>query len=113
LDLFVQSWPDYQQAIIPLNDLLEEHGQAILKAVAPINMAGMKDSEGTIWGIPRQGVMAHTAPTWFRTDWLAEAGLSLPQTLEDTEEAMAAFKELNPDAMIVSQLNMLRLATVG
>ena len=113
LDLFVQSWPDYQQAIIPLNDLLEEHGQAILKAVAPINMAGMKDSEGTIWGIPRLGVMAHTTPTWFRTDWLAEAGLSLPQTLEDTEEAMAAFKELNPDAMIVSQLNMLRLATVG
>ena len=113
LDLFVEEWPDYQEAIIPLNDLLEEHGQDILAAVDPINMAGMKDIEGNIWGVPRVGVMAHTTPTWFRTDWLAEAELPLPQTIAEAETAMAAFKEINPDAIIVGRLQMLRLALVG
>lgn len=114
LDIFVSNWPDYKDAIIPLNDLLDQHGQDIVAAHRDINFAGMQDSEGNIWGVPRLGVMGHTTPVWFRTDWLAEAGLEQPKTLEEGEAAMTAFKELDPEASIVTtSIQHLRLATVG
>jgi ABC-type glycerol-3-phosphate transport system substrate-binding protein len=114
LDIFVANWPDYKDAIIPLNDLLDEHGQDIIAAHRDINMAGMQDSDGNIWGVPRLGVMGHTTPVWFRTDWLEQAGMEQPQTLEEGEAAMAEFKAIDPEAAIVTtNIQHLRLATVG
>lgn len=114
LDVFTGNWPTYKDIIIPINDLLEQYGQNILAAHREINMSGMKDAEGNIWGVPRLGLMGHTAFTWFRSDWLEEIGMDMPQTLEEMEAAMTAFKERNPDAvMITNALGSMRMCLVG
>jgi len=118
LDLFVGSWPDYKEIAVPLNDLLDQYGQNILAAHAEINWAGMKDAEGTIWGIPRLGLMGHTWNfTWIRTDWLDELGLPFNKeqmTVEELEEIITAFKERDPDSVVVTNdLNGLRGSLVG
>ncbi len=118
IDLFVGDWPQYKEIVISLNDLLEEHGRNVLAAHDDLNWAGVTDSDGNIWGVPRLGVMGHTWNfPWIRSDWLAELGISpnLDQmTVEGLESIMAAFKEYNPDAvMVTNNLGSLRGCLVG
>lgn len=106
LDLFTGNWTQYKDLIMPVTDLLEEHGQNILTAFPEANWSGMKDQDGNIYGIPRLGLMGHTWNfCWFREDWINE--LNLPfnaqsMTIEELEATMAAFKEHNSDAVLVT-----------
>ena len=114
LDLFSGDWGLYKDAIIPINDLLEQYGPNLLKVSNPSDWGGMKDVEGNIWGMPRLGVMGHTAFTWFRTDWLEKLGLDMPTTWEAMEETLTAFKEMNSDAVVVTNnLNGLLYCLLG
>ena len=106
LDMFTGDWTQYKAAIMPITDLLEEHGQNILTAFPEATWSGMKDANGDIWGIPRLGLMGHTWNfTWFREDWINELGLpfnSEEMTIDQLEGNMAAFQEANPDAVLVT-----------
>ncbi|MEZ4865725.1 MAG: substrate-binding domain-containing protein [Caldilineaceae bacterium] len=118
LDLFTGNWPDYKSIIVPIGDLLEQHGVNILQAHKETNWAGMKDTEGNVWGIPRLGLMGHTWNfTWLRTDWLDELGIAFDKEqmgVDDLETIMTAFKERDPEAvMVTNDLNGLRGALVG
>jgi hypothetical protein len=62
----------------------------------------MKDFEGTIWGYPRLGLMGHTHFPFFRSDWLAEAGLDVPDSWDGLEHAYEAMKDSHPEAVIVA-----------
>jgi len=58
--------------------------------------------------------MGHTNFIWFRTDWLEELGLDLPTTWDEMEAVITAFKERDPEAVVVTNsLDNLRFCTVG
>lgn len=120
LDVFIGNWDVYapQNAVIPLNDLLESHGQDILAKVPDALWASMTDKEGNIWGIPRLApIMIH--PIFVRQDWLDKVGLDMPQTIEQLEAALEAFREhdLNgtgvPDITMLTNFQGLKMALLG
>lgn len=92
-------WHDYVEAIIPITDLLEEHGQNLLAVIPEDQWNLMKNADGEIMGIPRN---TPTSPyiTWVRQDWLDELGLEVPTTLEELEAVIDAFREFNPQSMV-------------
>ncbi len=102
VDLFVGKWPLYKDdgVIIPLTDLLNEYGQEIISRWNAYQsnlglMDIMKDENGEIWGIPRNGG-AFTYPTWIRKDWMDELGIKMPETIDEMEAALAAFQSNDP-----------------
>ncbi|MBI1295652.1 extracellular solute-binding protein [bacterium] len=105
-------WHDYAEAIIPIDDLLAQHGQALLSVIPEAQWEIMKNADGQIMGIPRS---TPTNPyiTWVRQDWLDELGLEVPTTLEELEAVVAAFKEYNPDAMIGTTSANIMWSTLG
>ncbi len=118
LDMFTGDWTQYKDLIMPITDLLEEHGQNILTAFPEANWSGMKDTNGDIWGIPRLGLMGHTWNyCWFREDWINELDLPFDKdsmTIEQLEATMAAFKDHNPEAVLVTNnLSSLEGCLVG
>ena len=63
LDVFQGNWGDYREVALPINDLLDQYGPNVKRAFSAEQWAGVTDSQGRIWGIPRLGVMGHTHPT--------------------------------------------------
>lgn len=114
LDVFSGNWGDYKDAAIPINDLLDQYGPNVKRAFSPEQWAGVTDSEGNIWGIPRLGVMGHTHPTWFNDQMLRDLNLPLPQTLEEAVTTFEKIRESIPDAIVlIGRLRDLRMALVG
>lgn len=121
IDTFQGNWDQYASngAIIPLNDLLEEHGQDILKAWPEEAWEYMTDKEGNIWGVPR-GMASLHYPVWLRSDWLAKLNLSMPTTLDELEVILEKFLTSDPDdngkadtIPMMTDLNGLRNALLG
>ena len=113
IDLFqTGNWFEYERAIIPITDLLEEHGQNLLTVIPEAQWEIMKNADGEIMGIPRS---TPTNPyiTWVRQDWLDELGLEVPTTWEELEATIQAFQELNPDAFVATRPGDIRWATLG
>ena len=96
LDVFQGNWGDYKEVALPINDRLDQYGSNVGRAFSAEQWAGVTDSEGRIWSIPRLGVMGHTHPTWFNDQMLRDLNLPLPQTLE---EAVATFEKI-PESFI-------------
>ena len=114
LDVFQGNWGDYKEVALPINDLLDEYGPNVKRAFSAEQWAGVTDSEGRIWGIPRLGVMGHTHPTWFNDKMLRDLGLEQPQTLEEAVATFEKIRESIPDAIIlIGRLRDLRMALVG
>ena len=105
-------WHDYADAIIPLNDLLDEYGQNLRQVIPASQWAQMTDADGNIMGIPRS---TPTSPyiTWVRQDWLDELGLEVPATLEELEATIQAFQAHNPEAFVATRPQDIGWATLG
>lgn len=97
IDVFWGAWPNYAKddIIIPIGDLLEKHGKDILDVTEKTMWPAVTDTEGNIWGIPRNPALA-AMPTFVRTDWLEKCGLEVPKTLDDIENVLKTFKEKDP-----------------
>lgn len=114
IDVFEGDWSLFTDSIIPLDDLLQKHGQNILRMNPKESWATMKDSKGVTWGYPRLGVMGHTHMDWFRTDWLQEVGMQMPQTWDEMEATITAFRKAHPDSVVLtSSLGDLERCTLG
>jgi putative aldouronate transport system substrate-binding protein len=98
IDTFQAKWDDYASkgAIIPLGDLLDKYGQDIKKVWPKEAWDYMTDKEGKIWGIPRDLPTVHY-PIWIRSDWMKKLNLKMPQTIDELEAVLKAFKEQDPD----------------
>lgn len=96
LDGFWGDWPDYyaQGAIQPLTEHFKTVGPNILPAW-PKSSVDALTHEGEIWGIPRVTPMM-SSPTFFRTDWLEELGMDMPETIDDMTAYFKAVKEAKP-----------------
>ncbi|ULL13656.1 extracellular solute-binding protein [Paenibacillus sp. H1-7] len=121
IDTFQGNWDEYASkgAIIPLNDLLDKYGQDIKKAWPQEAWEYMKDKDGKIWGIPR-GVPSVHYPTWVRSDWVKKLNLKTPQTIDELEAVLKAFKEQDPDGNgkadtipMMTDLNGIKNALMG
>jgi ABC-type glycerol-3-phosphate transport system substrate-binding protein len=114
LDLFEGNWPDFKPALQPLDAVLKQFGPNILRMNAETTWKRMKDWDGVTWGYPRLGLMGMTHFPYFRTDWLAEAGLKLPETWAQLEAVIAAFKKRHPESVVAAngRLNLM-MNTLG
>ncbi|WP_324254104.1 extracellular solute-binding protein [Paenibacillus sp. 1001270B_150601_E10] len=99
LHVYNPVWLDrYMKAgeLIPLDDLLKEHGQELLKKI-PKEAWKQVTYEGHIYAIPSLHEIKGVELMYARNDWLDRLGLKPPTTLEEYAEVIRAFKEDDPD----------------
>jgi putative aldouronate transport system substrate-binding protein len=86
-------------AFIPLNDLIEEHAPNIAAYYAqrPDIEAAVKASDGQMYYIPYLPDGKYGRAYWIRTDWLDKLGLDMPETVEEYENVLRAFKTQDPN----------------
>ncbi|MBB3128192.1 putative aldouronate transport system substrate-binding protein [Paenibacillus rhizosphaerae] len=97
-----------QKKLLPIDDLLQSHGQDILAAFDPDVLAAAK-IDGKIYGVPTIRDFAAYPTILMRTDWLKESNIDVSQvkTVEDLEPIFASVKKKHPEA------NMLGKASGG
>lgn len=81
-----------QGALLPLDDLLEQYGQNIIKMVGEENYNSSRASDGHIYVIPARYLTPLTQSWIIRTDWLERCGLSVPTTWDEFVKVLEAFK---------------------
>lgn len=106
-DIIEYKWTDFpggpsaainNQVIIKLNDAIDKYSPNLKKYLAerPNYNKETKMDDGTYYFYPfiRDGKeLANTSGPIFRKDWLADVGLSVPETLDDWYNVLKAFKE--------------------
>lgn len=86
-------------AFVPLNDLIDEHAPN-LKAFfeeRPEIAAAISAADGNMYYIPYLPDGKYGRAYWIRTDWLDKLGLEVPETVEEFEAALRAFKTQDPN----------------
>lgn len=86
-------------AFLPLNELIDEHAPNI-KAYydqRPDIAAAVKAADGQMYYIPYLPDGKYGRAYWIRTDWLDKLGLEVPQTVEEYEAVLRAFKTQDPN----------------
>lgn len=82
-------------AIIPLNDLLESHGQEIVANMGDDLYSTIAVKDGQVYGMPVE--QARLQALMVRQDWLDALGLKAPTTLEEFYDVAVAFTKNDPD----------------
>lgn len=86
-------------AFLPLNDLIAEHApnlQAYLDDRPEIASA-IQAADGNMYYVPYLPDGLYGRAYWIRTDWLDALGLAVPETVEEFEAALRAFKTQDPN----------------
>jgi putative aldouronate transport system substrate-binding protein len=87
-----------QRVLLPLDDLIDSHG-AVFNTIVPESLWASAKAGGQLFGVPQEGaVQSHGGPL-MRQDWLEEAGLEAPVTVEDYVNVLRAFKRNHPDSI--------------
>ncbi|MFB5660403.1 extracellular solute-binding protein [Alteribacillus sp. HJP-4] len=91
------------EAIIPLNDLIENHMPNLKKVLEekPEYEAMMTAEDGNIYAFPwieelgegKQNIHSIDNFPWINVEWLDELGLDMPETTEELKEALIAFRD--------------------
>jgi len=86
-------------AFLPLNDLIEEHAPNLKKFFdeKPEIAAAISAADGKMYYIPYLPDGKYGRAYWVRTDWLNALGLEVPQTVEEYENVLRAFKTQDPN----------------
>lgn len=88
-----------QGAFMPLNDLIDEHAPH-LKAFfdeRPDVRAAITAADGNMYYIPYLPDGKYGRAYWIRTDWLNKLGLEVPNTVEEYENVLRAFRDQDPN----------------
>lgn len=78
---------------MPLNDLLESHGQNLLKVI-PQEAWDEVTYDGKIYSIPQYLTVQSRRGTFIRADLLKKAGVEAPKTIDDLLPVLREFKKL-------------------
>jgi len=86
-------------AFLPLNDLIAEHAPNIAAYYAerPDIEAAVKAADGQMYYVPYLPDGKYGRAYWIRTDWLDALGLDMPETVEEYEAVLRAFKTQDPN----------------
>jgi putative aldouronate transport system substrate-binding protein len=91
-----------QGLIIPLNDLIAEHGintNAMFDAVPGLREQ-VTSPDGNIYALPRVNVCYHCSASqkmWINQAWLTALGLEMPQTTAEFRDVLIAFRDQDPN----------------
>ncbi|WP_235941415.1 extracellular solute-binding protein [Paenibacillus puerhi] len=85
-----------QQALMPLDELLERHGPDLLARI-PQEAWDNVTYNGRIYAIPSINEARGVELIYARKDWLDRLGLKPPRTLDDYYEVLKAFTFEDPD----------------
>ena len=90
--------------LLPLNDLIEEHGFEIRKVFEDPDTAYAKEvltnPDGNIYAMPDINQCYHCSNSrklWIYQPWLEQMGLTMPKTLEEYAEVLRAFQNDDPN----------------
>ena len=91
-----------QGIFLPLNDLIAEHAPRATKLmeVQPVVREVITAPDGTIYAMPGFGECYHCTMNqklWIYQPWLDALGLEIPQTVDEMEAVLLAFKEQDPN----------------
>jgi putative aldouronate transport system substrate-binding protein len=91
-----------QGLFVRLNDLIAEHGPRATKLmeVQPVARDVISDPDGNIYAMPGWGECYHCTMSqklWLYQPWLEALGLEIPETTEELEQVLLAFKEQDPN----------------
>lgn len=78
---------------MPLDDLLKEHGQNLLKVI-PQDAWNQMTYDGKIYGIPEWLSNPSRRATWIRKDLLDQTGLPVPKTVDEYLNVLREFKKI-------------------
>ena len=86
----------------PLIDLIDQSGPNIMGVLNTDEAyaAGTYAPDGNIYGLPGAEICYHcfyTPKMWINTEWLDTLGLDMPQTAEEYEEVLIAFRDRDPN----------------
>jgi len=86
-------------AFLPLDDLIDEHAPHIKAFLEdhPTIRDSISASDGYIYHIPYLPDGKYARVFWIRMDWLDSLNLNVPQTVEEFEEALVAFRDRDPN----------------
>jgi len=98
--------------ILPLNDLLDQYGLNLKKNVVP-EAFKRATYEGNILGIPIENGLLTLNALQIRADWLAKLQLPVPNTVDEYERVLQAFKERDPDGNGMPDTVPLTVASGG
>lgn len=94
-------------AIIPLNDLIEQHMPNFKKVLeeAPEYKSMITAPDGNIYAFPwieelgsgKERIQAVDAVPWINVEWLKKLGLGMPKTTEELKQVLIAFKTQDPN----------------
>lgn len=100
--IFTAAWQNYtvnvaKSAFLPLNDLLESHGQDIVKNLDPAFLEGSQ-VDGKNYGVPSNKELAATRGVLVRKDLLEKYNLDITnvKTWADLEPLLKTIKENEP-----------------
>ena len=90
-------WSKYSKrnALVPMNDLIEQYGQNILKVMGDFDSPvwkSCKDASGNIYALPRQESWTKGGVPFIRADWLEALGMETPATITELEAYFEAVK---------------------
>lgn len=94
------------EAIIPLNDLIDEHMPNLQKVLedAPEYEGMMTAPDGNIYAFPwieelgegKESIHSVTSFPWINVEWLDELGLEMPTTTDELKDVLIAFRDNDP-----------------
>ncbi|WP_010276788.1 extracellular solute-binding protein [Paenibacillus senegalensis] len=90
---------------LPLNDLLQEHGQDLLDFIPEAAWERVTDKDGNIYAIPETLSNPSRRATWIRMDLLEQVGMDVPKTVEETLDVLRAFKEIGVEHPFAGRQN--------
>ena len=91
-----------QGVFLRLNDLIAEYGVETARVFDqyPLAKEVVTASDGSIYSLPEIGGCFHCAfpqKLWIYRPWLEQAGLPLPNTIDEFEQVLQAFKDRDPN----------------
>lgn len=86
-------------AFVPLNDLIQEHAPNLRAFFEerPEIASAISAADGNIYYIPYLPDGKYGRAYFMRTDWLETLGLETPQTVEELEAVLIAFRDGDPN----------------
>lgn len=97
LDCWWGDWGEYsaKNMIQPIGEYLDEYGPNIKAQETEAVFLSMTDPKGNVWGIGRFIPLA-VQPVFLRGDWLDATDKKVPNTMEELEHILYAFKDHDP-----------------
>ncbi len=91
-----------QGIFVRLNELIAEHGPRATKLmdVQPVVRDVITAPDGSIYAMPGFGECYHCTMSqklWLYQPWLEQLGLEIPETTDELEEVLKAFKDQDPN----------------